>query len=141
MGGAGPGFDRGQGFGRAMVGLVTLLLALCSGLLVFTAFSVFTTQQSEAYSLARIVADVDLALELCGPEAAGGRAGLREALSGVGSTWIVGFFCFRCATGIVSEVSLTEPKPWSILAARTVHQRERRTMPRTLGAGSGQSSL
>src|ERR1700758_149622 len=32
----------------AMVGLVTLLLALVLGLLVFTAFSVFTTQRDEA---------------------------------------------------------------------------------------------
>jgi hypothetical protein len=64
----------------AMVGLVTLLLALVLGLLVFTAFSVFTTQQSEAYSLGPMVAEVDLALELYGPEAAGGRAGLRAAL-------------------------------------------------------------
>jgi len=64
----------------AMVGLVTLLLALVLGLLVFTAFSVFTTQQSEAYSLGPMVAEVDLALELYGPEAAGGRAGLLAAL-------------------------------------------------------------
>ena len=35
----------------AMVGLVTLLLALVLGLLVFTAFSLFTTQRDEAYSL------------------------------------------------------------------------------------------
>jgi hypothetical protein len=64
----------------AMVGLVTLLLALVLGLLVFTAFSVFTTQQSEAYSLGPMVAEIDLALELYGREAAGGRAGLRAAL-------------------------------------------------------------
>jgi hypothetical protein len=64
----------------AMVGLVTLLLALVLGLLVFTAFSVFTTQRDEAYSLGPMVAEVDLALELYGPEAAGGRAGLRSAL-------------------------------------------------------------
>jgi hypothetical protein len=64
----------------AMVGLVTLLLALVLGLLVFTAFSVFTTQRDEAYSLGPIVAEVDLALEQYGPEAAGGRAGLRSAL-------------------------------------------------------------
>jgi hypothetical protein len=64
----------------AMVGLITLLLALVLGLLVFTAFSVFTTQQSEAYSLGPMVAEVDLALELYGPEAAGGRAGLLAAL-------------------------------------------------------------
>ena len=64
----------------AMVGLVTLLLALVLGLLVFTAFSVFTVQRDEAYSLGPIVAEVDLALELYGPEAVGGRAGLRTAL-------------------------------------------------------------
>jgi len=64
----------------AMVGLVTLLLALVLGLLVFTAFSVFTVQRDEAYSLGPIVAEVDLALEQYGPEAAGGRAGLRAAL-------------------------------------------------------------
>lgn len=64
----------------AMAGLVTLLLALVLGLLVFTAFSVFTTQRDEAYSLAPIVAEVDLALKQYGPEAAGGRAGLLAAL-------------------------------------------------------------
>ncbi len=64
----------------AMVGLVTLLLALVLGLLVFTSFSVFTMQRDEAYSLGPLVAEVDLALELYGPEAAGGRAGLLAAL-------------------------------------------------------------
>ena len=64
----------------AMTALVTLLLALVLGLLVFTAFSVFTTQRDEAYSLGPMVAEVDLALEEYGPEAAGGRAGLRAAL-------------------------------------------------------------
>jgi hypothetical protein len=64
----------------AMVGLITLLLALVLGLLVFTAFSVFTTQRDEAYSLGPLVAEIDLALELYGPEAAGGRRGLRAAL-------------------------------------------------------------
>ena len=64
----------------AMVGLVTLLLALVLGLLVFTAFSVFTTQRDEAYSLGPLVAEVDLALEQYGPEAAAGRAGMYAAL-------------------------------------------------------------
>lgn len=64
----------------AMVGLITLLLALVLGLLVFTAFSVFTTQRDEAFSLGPMVAEIDLALELYGPEAAGGRAGLLQAL-------------------------------------------------------------
>ncbi len=64
----------------AMVGLVTLLLALVLGLLVFTAFSVFTTQRDEAYSLGPVIVELDLALERYGPEAAPGRAGLRAAL-------------------------------------------------------------
>jgi hypothetical protein len=64
----------------AMVGLVTLLLALVLGLLVFTAFSVFTTQQSEAQSLGPVVIELDVILEQYGPEAIRGRVGLREAL-------------------------------------------------------------
>jgi len=64
----------------AMVGLVTLLLALVLGLLVFTAFSVFTTQRDEAQSLGPIIIEIDLSLEHYGPEAAQGRAGLRAAL-------------------------------------------------------------
>jgi hypothetical protein len=64
----------------AMVGLVTLLLALVLGLLVFTAFSIFTTQQSEAYSLGPVVIELDVVLEQYGPEAIRGRVGLREAL-------------------------------------------------------------
>lgn len=64
----------------AMVGLVTLLLALVLGLLVFTAFSVFTTQQSEAYSLGPVVIELDVILEQYGPEIIRGRVGLREAL-------------------------------------------------------------
>jgi hypothetical protein len=55
-------------------------LALVLGLLIFTAFSVFTTQQAEAQSLGPVVIEVDLALEQYGPGAAQGRAGLRAAL-------------------------------------------------------------
>jgi len=64
----------------AMVGLVTLLLALVLGLLVFTAFSVYATQQSEAQSLGPVVIELDLALEQYGPDAAIGRAGVRAGL-------------------------------------------------------------
>ena len=45
-----------KGSAGAMAGLVTLLLALVLGLLVFTAFSVFTTQRDKAYSLGPMVA-------------------------------------------------------------------------------------
>jgi hypothetical protein len=64
----------------AMVGLVTLLLALVLGLLVFTAFSVFTTQRDEAQSLGPVIVELDLALKHYGPDGAQGRAGLRAAL-------------------------------------------------------------
>src|SRR5271157_2812112 len=64
----------------AMVGLITLLLALVLGLLVFTAFSVFTTQQAEAQSLGPVIIELDVILEQYGPEATRGRVGLREAL-------------------------------------------------------------
>src|SRR5271166_5109660 len=60
----------------AMVGLVTLLLALVLGLLVFTAFSVFTTQRDEAYSLGPVIIELDVILEQYGPEAMRGRVGL-----------------------------------------------------------------
>jgi hypothetical protein len=63
-----------------MVGLVTLLLALVLGLLVFTAFSVFRDQQSEAQSLGPVVIELDVILEQYGPDAIRGRVGLREAL-------------------------------------------------------------
>ena len=64
----------------AMAGLIGLLLALVLGLLVWTSFAVFTGQQSEAFSLGPIIAEIDLLLEQCGPAAKGGRAGLRAAL-------------------------------------------------------------
>ena len=64
----------------AMVGLVTLLLALVLGFLVYTAFSVFSGQQSEAQSLGPALIELDTALETYGEEGAGGRAGLRAAL-------------------------------------------------------------
>jgi hypothetical protein len=64
----------------AMIGLLTLLLALVLGLLVWTAFSVFTTQQAEALSLGPVVIELDVLLEEYGPEATRGRVGLREAL-------------------------------------------------------------
>src|SRR6201990_2795375 len=63
-----------------MVGLVTLLLALVLGLLVFTAFSVYTTQQAEAQSLGPVIIELDVLLEQYGADVAGARIGLREAL-------------------------------------------------------------
>jgi hypothetical protein len=72
--------NASKGSVGAMVGIVGLLLALVLGLLVWTAFAVFTTQQSEAFSLGPVVAEMDFTLEKYGPAAAIGRAGLRAAL-------------------------------------------------------------
>lgn len=63
-----------------MAGLITLLLALVLGLLVYTAFTVYSTQQSEAQGLGPIVIELDDLLEQYGPEALRGRVALREAL-------------------------------------------------------------
>ena len=63
-----------------MAGLITLLLALVLGLLVYTAFTVYSTQQSEAQGLGPVVIELDDLLEQYGPEALRGRVGLREAL-------------------------------------------------------------
>src|SRR5271166_2780983 len=64
----------------AMGGLITLLLALVLGLLVYTAFTVYSTQQAEAQGLGPVVIELDVLLEQYGPEALRGRVGLREAL-------------------------------------------------------------
>jgi hypothetical protein len=63
-----------------MTGLITLLLALVLGLLVYTAFTVYSTQQAEAQGLGPVVIELDVLLEQYGPEALRGRIGLREAL-------------------------------------------------------------
>lgn len=63
-----------------IIGLVSLLLALVLGFLVYTAFAIFATQQSEAFSLGPVIADIDLALSQYGPEATAGRVGLRASL-------------------------------------------------------------
>jgi hypothetical protein len=64
----------------AVVGLVTLLLALVLGLLIWTSYGVFTTQQTEAQSLGNTVLQLDFLLERYGPDATGGRVKLKEAV-------------------------------------------------------------
>ena len=66
----------------AMVGLITLLLALVLGLLVYTAFTVYSTQQAEAQGLGPVVIELDDLLEQYGPEALRGRVDIAEARNG-----------------------------------------------------------
>ena len=62
----------------AVVGLLTLLCALVTGLLIWTAYGVYAGQNAAIQSLAAKVLQLDLALEDYGPEANPVRAGLRD---------------------------------------------------------------
>jgi hypothetical protein len=61
--------------------LITLLLAVVLGLLVWTSYGVYSQQQSEAMTLGTQILQLDLMLDRLGPEnAACGRERLREEL-------------------------------------------------------------
>ena len=57
----------------SIIGLVTLLLALVLGLLVWTSYGVYTNQVNESQSLGPVVLQLDFALERYGPAARRGR--------------------------------------------------------------------
>jgi hypothetical protein len=61
-------------------GLVSLLLALVLGLLIWTSHGVYSTQQSEAQTLGSQILQLDLTLEHYGPEADRGRELLKKEL-------------------------------------------------------------
>jgi hypothetical protein len=69
-----------KGMIGSIVGLVTLLLALVLGLLVWTSYGVYTNQNSESQSLGPLILKLDFALEQYGPEADRGRDILRAAV-------------------------------------------------------------
>ena len=64
----------------AVVGLLTLLCALVTGLLIWTAYGVYAGQNTQIQALASKVMQLDLALSDYGPEATPARAQLRDAL-------------------------------------------------------------
>jgi hypothetical protein len=69
-----------RGVIASIIGLVTLLLALVLGLLVWTSYGVYTNQNSESQSLGPLILGLDFALEQYGPEANRGRDLLRAAV-------------------------------------------------------------
>jgi hypothetical protein len=69
-----------RGMIASIIGLITLLLALVLGLLVWTSYSVYTNQNSESQSLGPLILRLDFTLEQYGPEAARGRDLLRSAV-------------------------------------------------------------
>lgn len=64
----------------AIVGLLTLLCALVAGLLIWTAYGVYSGQNAQIQALASKVMQLDLALSDYGPQANPARAQLRDAL-------------------------------------------------------------
>jgi len=58
----------------AIVGLLTLLCALVTGLLIWTAYGVYSGQNAQIQALASKVMQLDLALSDYGPEANPARA-------------------------------------------------------------------
>src|SRR5271166_6231524 len=65
----------------AVVGLLTLLCALVSGLLIWTAYGVYAGQNIAIQTLAAKVLQFDRALQDYGPEASAARAQLRQGLA------------------------------------------------------------
>lgn len=63
-----------------VVGLLTLLCALVTGLLIWTAYGVYSSQNAQIQALAAKVMQLDLALADYGPEAIPVRAQIRDAL-------------------------------------------------------------
>src|SRR5438552_14680386 len=64
----------------AVVGLLTLLCALVTGLLIWTAYGVYAGQNAAIQNLAAKTLQLDLALEDYGPDAKPERLALRERL-------------------------------------------------------------
>jgi hypothetical protein len=69
-----------KGMIGSIIGLITLLLALVLGLLVWTSYGVYTNQNAESQSLGPLILKLDFALEQYGPEARHGRELLRAAV-------------------------------------------------------------
>ena len=65
----------------AVVGLLTLLSALVLGLLIWTSYGVYSSQNFAVQTLASRILQLDLSLEDYGPEAAPERAELRRRVS------------------------------------------------------------
>ena len=75
--------DRSRDMLAAVVGLISLLLALVLGTLVGSAYSFYATQKSEMETLAARSLQLDLSLAQYGSEALPLRSALRNTLSGI----------------------------------------------------------
>jgi hypothetical protein len=73
--------DRSRDMIGAVIGLVTLELALVLGTLIGSAYGFYSTQKSEIEMLAARALQLDMALEKYGPETKPMRAAMRETIS------------------------------------------------------------
>jgi hypothetical protein len=72
--------ERSRDMIGGVVGLLTLLLALTLGLLIWTAYGVYNTQQTELQTIAARALEFDLEMRQYGPEGDRGRELLRRDL-------------------------------------------------------------
>ena len=72
--------ERSRDMIGGVVGLLTLLLALVLGLLIWTAYGVYSTQQTELQTIAARALEFDLEMRQYGPEGGPGREILRRDL-------------------------------------------------------------
>ena len=75
--------ERARDMIGAIVGLVSLLLALVLGTLIGSAYAFYATQKSELETFAARSVQLDLALAEFGPETALARARMKETLQGI----------------------------------------------------------
>ena len=75
--------DRSRYMLAAIVGLISLLLALALGTLVGSAYTFYATQKSEIETLAARSLQLDLSLAQYGPEAEPLRSALRTTIGGI----------------------------------------------------------
>ena len=72
--------DKARDMIGGVVGQLTLLLVLVNGLLIWTAYGVYSTQQTELQTLAARALEFDLEMRQYGPQADEGRSILRTDL-------------------------------------------------------------
>ena len=72
--------DRSRDMISAIVGLISLLLALVLGTLIGSAYNFYSTQKSEMNTFAARALQLDLALAEFGPETANARAMMKHTL-------------------------------------------------------------
>jgi hypothetical protein len=69
-----------KGMIGSIIGLITLMLALVLGLLIWASYGVYSHQNAESQSLGPLLMKLDFALEQYGPEARRGRELVRAAI-------------------------------------------------------------